>query len=156
MQTALTGTFRQSPFWQLRALFRERGLLDSEVAAAVGMQPQLLSRRMRGVTPWLSSEICKICAALDIPQSDVGFYFFPEVATEEQHGQQRKKTPYLHIQIGADGNPEIELGGGRTEVMGLCAALMAGVTAMYGAGDPAAYLIGLMTAAAELLDRMEG
>ena len=51
MQTALTGTFRQSPFWQLRALFRERGLLDSEVAAAVGMQPQLLSRRMRGVTP---------------------------------------------------------------------------------------------------------
>ena len=39
MQTALTGTFRQSPFWQLRALFRERGLLDSEVAAAVGMQP---------------------------------------------------------------------------------------------------------------------
>ena len=61
-----------------------------------------------------------------------------------------------HIQIGADGNPEIELGGGRTEVMGLCAALMAGVTAMYGAGDPAAYLIGLMTAAAELLDRMEG
>ena len=37
MQTALTGTFRQSPFWQLRALFRERGLLDSEVAAAVGI-----------------------------------------------------------------------------------------------------------------------
>jgi len=85
MQTALTGTFRQSPFWQLRALFRERGLLDSEVAAAVGMQPQLLSRRMRGMTPWLSSEICKICAALDIPQGKVGFYFFPEVAKEEQH-----------------------------------------------------------------------
>lgn len=41
-------------------------------------------------------------------------------------------------------------------MMGLCAAFMAGVTAMYGAGDPAAYLIGLMTAAAELLDRMEG
>lgn len=96
MQTALTGTFRQSPFWQLRALFRERGLLDSEVAAAVGMQPQLLSRRMRGVTPWLSSEICKICAALDIPQSDVGFYFFPEVAKEEQHGQQRKNAVSAH------------------------------------------------------------
>jgi hypothetical protein len=84
----------------------------------------------------------------------------------------KEKTPYLHIQTGADGNPEIELGGGRTEVMGLCAALMAGVTAMYGAGDPAAYLTGVtamygagdpaayltgvMTAAAELLDRMEG
>ena len=85
MQTTLTGTFRQSPFWRLRALFRERGLLDSEVAVAVGMQPQLLSRRMRGVAPWLSSEISKICTALDISQSEVGFYFFPELSKEEQH-----------------------------------------------------------------------
>lgn len=69
----------------------------------------------------------------------------------------KEKTPYLHIQIGADGNPEIELGGGsRTEVIGLCAALMAGVTAMYGAGDPAAYLSRVMMAATNLLDRMEG
>ena len=68
----------------------------------------------------------------------------------------REKTPYLLIQFGADGNPEIELRGSRTEVMGLCAALMAGMTAMYGAGDPAAYLTCVMTAAAELLDRMEG
>lgn len=68
----------------------------------------------------------------------------------------REKTPYLHIQLGADGNPEIELRGSRTEVMRLCAALMAGMTAMYGAGDPAAYLTSVMTAAAELLDRMEG
>ena len=69
----------------------------------------------------------------------------------------KEKTPYLHIQIGADGNPEIELRGSRTEVMGLCAALiMAGMTAMYGAGDPAAYLTGVITATAELLDRMEG
>ena len=68
----------------------------------------------------------------------------------------KEQTPYLHIKIGADGNPEIELGGGRTEVMGLCAALMAGVTAMYGAGDPAAYLSSVMMAATNLLDRMEG
>ena len=68
----------------------------------------------------------------------------------------KEKTPYLHSQIGADGNPEIELRGSRTEVMGLCASLMAGVTAMYGAGDPVAYLIGMTTAAAKLLDRMEG
>lgn len=68
----------------------------------------------------------------------------------------KEKAPYLHIQTGADGNPEIELEGSRTEVMGLCAALMAVVTVMCGAGDPAAYLVGMMTAAAELLDRMEG
>lgn len=68
----------------------------------------------------------------------------------------KEKTPYLHIQTGADGNPEITLSGGRTELMGLCAALMAGMTAEYGAGDPAAYLTGMMMDAAELLDRMEG
>lgn len=68
----------------------------------------------------------------------------------------KEKAPYLLIQIGADGNPEIELRGSRTEQTMLCAALMAGMTAMYGAGDPAAYLAGMMTAAAELLDRMEG
>lgn len=68
----------------------------------------------------------------------------------------KEKAPYLLIQIGADGNPEIELRGSRTEQTMLCAALMAGMTAMYGAGDPAAYLASMMTAAAELLDRMEG
>lgn len=68
----------------------------------------------------------------------------------------KEKTPYLHIQTGADGNPEITLSGSRTELMGLCAALMAGMTAEYGAGDPAAYLTDMMMAAAELLDRMEG
>lgn len=68
----------------------------------------------------------------------------------------KEKTPYLHIQIGADGNPEITLSGSRTELMDLCAALMAGMTAMYGAGDPAVYLTGVMMTAAELLDRMEG
>lgn len=49
MQTALTGTFRQSPFWQLRALFRERGLLDSEVCccrwdAAPALEPPYARR----------------------------------------------------------------------------------------------------------------
>ena len=66
----------------------------------------------------------------------------------------KEKTPYLHIQTGADGKPEITLSGGRTELMWLCAALVAGMTALYGSGDPAAYLTGVMTAAAELLDRM--
>ncbi len=68
----------------------------------------------------------------------------------------KEKTPYLLIHIGADGNPEIELRGSRTEQTMLCAALMAGMTAMYGAGDPAAYLNSVMMAAANLLDRMEG
>lgn len=68
----------------------------------------------------------------------------------------KEKTPYLLIQIGADGNPEIEVRGSSAELLALCAALMAGMSAMYGAGDPVAYLAGLLKAAADLLDRMEG
>lgn len=71
-------------------------------------------------------------------------------------GNKEKKTPYLLIHIGADGNPEIEVRGSCAEQMALCAALMAGMTTMYGAEDPAAYLTWVMTSAAELLDRMEG
>lgn len=68
----------------------------------------------------------------------------------------KEKTPYLLIQIGADGNPEIELRGSSAELLALCAALMAGMSAMYGEGDPATYLAELLIAATGLLDRMEG
>ena len=71
-------------------------------------------------------------------------------------GNKEKSGPYLHVCFGKDGNPEIEVAGNREALTELCVSLMAGLPAMYGAGDPAAYLIGLMTAAAELLDRMEG
>ena len=67
---------------QLQALFRERGFHDYEVAAALGTSPQCLSRRIRGAAPWPSDEVAAICKIVGIPQEQIGYYFFPEVAKE--------------------------------------------------------------------------
>lgn len=45
------GRFQQIPFWRLRALFRERGLYDEDVAALTGITVPTLGRRMRGRVP---------------------------------------------------------------------------------------------------------
>ena len=71
------GTFRRNPYWKLQALFR-----DYEVAAALGTSPQCLSRRIRGAAPWPSDEVAAICKIVGIPQEQIGYYFFPEVAKE--------------------------------------------------------------------------
>lgn len=77
------GSFHQSPFWRLRARFRDYGLFDSELAQATGIAQSTLSRRMRGTMPWTSDEIKTICRVLNIPQEQVGAYFFPDIEKEE-------------------------------------------------------------------------
>ena len=77
------GSFHQSPFWRLRARFRDYGLFDSELAQAAGIAQSTLSRRMRGTMPWTSDEIKTICPVLNIPQKQVGAYFFPDIKKEE-------------------------------------------------------------------------
>lgn len=76
------GTFRRNPYWKLQVLFRERGFHDYEVAAALGTSPQCLSRRIRGAATWPSDEVVAICKIVGIPQEQIGYYFFPEVAKE--------------------------------------------------------------------------
>ena len=77
------GSFHQSPFWRLRARFRDYGLFDSELAQTTGIAQSTLSRRMRGTMPWTSDEIKPICRVLNIPQEQVGAYFFPDIEKEE-------------------------------------------------------------------------
>ena len=77
------GRFHQSPFWRLRARFRDYGLFDSELAQATGIAQSTLSRRMRGTMPWTSDEIKTICRVLNIPQEQVGAYFVPDIEKEE-------------------------------------------------------------------------
>lgn len=77
------GSFHQSPFWRLRARFRDYGLFDSELAQATGIAQSTLSRRMRGTMPWTSDEIKTIFRVLNIPQEQVGAYFFPDIEKEE-------------------------------------------------------------------------
>ena len=81
--TASRGTFTQIPFWRLRARFRECGMFDEEVADACGIKNVTFGRRMRGVAPWLSSEITSVCQTVGIPQEKIGEYFFPEVEKGE-------------------------------------------------------------------------
>lgn len=78
------GTYKQCPFWKLRAKFRECGMFDNEVAQATGIANPTFTRRMQGKRPWLSSEIAAICQLLGIPQEQIGEYFFPDINKKEK------------------------------------------------------------------------
>ena len=65
----------------------------------------------------------------------------------------KKKHPMLKIQIGEDGNPEVYVQGTPTEQAALCTAAVAAICMEY--PDPAGMLIGMMTTAADLMDRTE-
>ena len=88
MQVRVRGSFTQIPFWKLRARFRACGYFDGEVAAALGVSKNTLSARLRGTSPdgWTEKEICTICEMMDIPQEEIGTYFFPSV---EAQGRER-------------------------------------------------------------------
>ena len=73
------GRFQQIPFWRLRALFRERGLYDEDVAALTGITVPTLGRRMRGHIPWQADEIAAVCRVVGIPRARVGEFFFPDL-----------------------------------------------------------------------------
>lgn len=77
------GSFTQIPFWRLRARFRECGMFDEEVAQAAGITNPTFSRRMRGVAPWLTSEITAVCAVVGIRRNEIGEFFFPDFTEEE-------------------------------------------------------------------------
>ena len=59
----------------------------------------------------------------------------------------------LKVQLGQDGNPVIYACGTHTDQAALCTALVAGVC--MDSKDPAALLISMMTAAADLMNRIE-
>lgn len=83
MMKIIQGTFQQIPFWKLRARFRECGMFDEEVARAAGIANPTMSRRMRGIAPWLTSEIKAVCEVVGIQRDEIGKYFFPDMNKEE-------------------------------------------------------------------------
>lgn len=66
-----------------------------------------------------------------------------------------KNKPFVHVQFGDDGNPEVKVAGSMGDQGALCIVLMAGLAMMYGANDPTKVLMFLMTSAAELVDQLE-
>lgn len=73
------GSYRRIPYFALRGMFQMRGYKDQEVAEAIGINPGTLSGRMRGHSEWKSTEITAICELLDIPQDEIGKFFFPHI-----------------------------------------------------------------------------
>lgn len=73
------GSYRETPFWRLRALFRAHGMYDHEVAEIAGISQPTMSRRMSGTQPWTSTEVFAVCRVLCIQQADIGRLFFPEL-----------------------------------------------------------------------------
>lgn len=53
-------------------------------AEALGMSQNLLSYRLQGRTQFRSDEIYKVCQMLDIPQEQIGEYFFNFAAQKKQ------------------------------------------------------------------------
>lgn len=79
------GRFQQIPFWRLRALFRERGLYDEDVAALAGISVPTLGRRMRGNIPWSGDEIAAVCRVVGISRASVGDFFFPDLPDNNEN-----------------------------------------------------------------------
>ena len=88
MEARVRGSFTQIPFWKLRARFRACGYFDGEVAAGLGVSKNTLSPRLRGTSPdgWTEKEICTICEMMEIPQEEIGAYFFPSVEAQGREG----------------------------------------------------------------------
>lgn len=81
--STIRGTFKQIPYWKLRGRFHSCGYRDQEVAEYIGIGRDTMSGRMQGHNPWTSTEIAEICKTLDIPQDEIGEYFFPRVEKGE-------------------------------------------------------------------------
>lgn len=87
MMKVVQGTFQQIPFWKLRGRFHSCGFRDQEIADAIGVGRDTMSKRMNGKQPWTSAEITAVCQALDIPQGEIGELFFPKVRKEVENDE---------------------------------------------------------------------
>lgn len=76
-----------------------------------------------------------------------------KITTSEEGSLTGKVKPYLRVQYGDDGNPEVETTCIGIDATNLCTALVAALAA--GSDDPAGALISIVTNAADLLDRVE-
>ena len=75
-----------------------------------------------------------------------------KIMTREECSLTCKVKPYLRVQYGDDGNPQIETNCVGLEASKLCVALLAALAA--NSADPEAWLIRVMTKAADLASRV--
>lgn len=75
-----------------------------------------------------------------------------KITTSEEGSLTGKVKPYLRVQYGDDGNPEVETTCIGIDATNLCTALVAALAA--NSADPEAWLIRVMTKAADLVSRV--
>ena len=61
---------------KLRGLLAEKKITQREISSVLGISENAVSRKMNGLSEFLPSEIQKICNYINIPNTQVGFYFF--------------------------------------------------------------------------------
>ena len=78
-----TGNVSADSVLEAAGRFHSCGFRDQEIANAIGIGTDTMSKRMNGKQPWTSTEIAEICKTLDIPQDEIGELFFPTVEKGE-------------------------------------------------------------------------
>ena len=57
---------------------REYGMTQKELSGIIGINPATLNAKLKGKNVFTAQEIASICKALEIPNCEIGVYFFAE------------------------------------------------------------------------------
>jgi transcriptional regulator with XRE-family HTH domain len=68
---------------KLRGKIRECGYTMEQFAAAIGISPSSLTRKIANTTDFTQSQVVRACSVLKIPYEDLEHYFFALQATKE-------------------------------------------------------------------------
>ena len=69
---------------KLLGKLREKHLTQEQLAKAIGMNKSTLNLKLNGRYPFTTKEIDGICKVLDIPNQEIGEYFFCTESLESQ------------------------------------------------------------------------
>lgn len=67
---------KNTRYGKLLGLMKEQGLTQSDVAERAGFNICTLNAKLNGRYAFTTDEVDRICAALSIPQTEIGNYFF--------------------------------------------------------------------------------
>ena len=62
---------------KLKALMKEKGITQYELAGMMHIKPNTLNSKLNGVRPFNTKEIMQICGILGISAKQMVHYFFP-------------------------------------------------------------------------------
>ena len=61
---------------KLKGRMAEKGVTQKQLATLLNISENALSNKFKGVSAFNSKEIAMICNHLDIPNTEIGIYFF--------------------------------------------------------------------------------